>query len=282
MRDAVGKIKQWMPMGSVLFSNPKASILLFFYCVKSIPVVSCHSPRSNHGVCVFPGSGEVGPMDGIIQMYFLGFLIGLTGALAPGPTLIATINASLKGGWSMGPRVTLGHIAVEILMVILIIAGLSVILGGYSWMIAGIGGVALMVFGTLTILESRHTHINHGQRTAVEDRTFTRPFVAGVVTSISNPYFWLWWFTVGSALMISAYAGGLATAASFILGHWTADLGWFTLVSASIHRGRFFLGEREYRWILTACGIFLIFFGGYYLILLVNQLGFGCCKLPIL
>jgi len=67
-------------------------------------------------------------MNGIIQMFFLGFLIGLTGALAPGPTLIATINASLKGGWSMGPRVTLGHIAVEILMVILIIAGLSVIL----------------------------------------------------------------------------------------------------------------------------------------------------------
>jgi len=156
-----------------------------------------------------------------------------------------------------------------------------VILGGYSWIIAGIGGVALMIFGTLTILESRHAHINSGQRTPVDDRTVARPFVAGVVTSISNPYFWLWWFSVGSALMISAYAGGFATAAAFILGHWTADLGWFTLVSASIHRGRFFLGEREYCWTLTACGIFLIFFGGYYLILLVYQLGFGWCKLPI-
>ncbi|HNO09100.1 MAG TPA: LysE family transporter, partial [Methanoregulaceae archaeon] len=50
----------------------------------------------------------------------LGFLIGLTGALAPGPTLVATIKASLKSGWSAGPRVTLGHIVVEILMVLLI------------------------------------------------------------------------------------------------------------------------------------------------------------------
>jgi threonine/homoserine/homoserine lactone efflux protein len=220
-------------------------------------------------------------MNGIIQMFFLGFLIGLTGALAPGPTLIATINTSLKGGWSMGPRVTFGHIFVEILMVILIIAGLSVILGGYSWIVAGVGGVALVVFGTLTILESRHPGINFGQRTPVENTTVPRPFVAGVVTSMSNPYFWLWWFSVGSALMISAYAGGLATAAAFILGHWTADLGWYTLVSTSIHRGRFFLGEREYRWTLAACGIFLVFFGGYYLISFVYLLGFGQGNLPI-
>ena len=35
-----------------------------------------------------------------LNMIILGFLIGLTGTLAPGPTLIATINASLKRGWS--------------------------------------------------------------------------------------------------------------------------------------------------------------------------------------
>ncbi|MCX6686224.1 MAG: LysE family transporter [Methanoregula sp.] len=204
-------------------------------------------------------------MNEIIQMFLLGFFIGLTGALAPGPTLIATINASLKGGWTMGPRVTLGHVAVEILMVILIIIGLSVVIDGYSWLIAGIGGAALMVFGLLTILESRHAQVHPVQGTSDELSATVRPFVAGVVTSISNPYFWLWWFTVGSALMISAYAGGTGTAVAFILGHWTADLGWFTLISVSIHRGRFFLGDREYKWTLAVCGIFLVFFGGYYL-----------------
>jgi threonine/homoserine/homoserine lactone efflux protein len=147
----------------------------------------------------------------------------------------------------------------------LLLAGLSVVIGGYSWLIAGIGGMALMVFGMLTILESRHAQTILAKGTSINERTTARPFVAGVVTSISNPYFWLWWFTVGSALMISAYAGGLGTALAFILGHWTADLGWFTLVSVSIHQGRFFLREREYRWTLAACGIFLVFFGGYYL-----------------
>ncbi len=31
----------------------------------------------------------------IFQMLILGFIIGLTGALAPGRTLVATINASI-------------------------------------------------------------------------------------------------------------------------------------------------------------------------------------------
>jgi threonine/homoserine/homoserine lactone efflux protein len=206
-------------------------------------------------------------MTEIIQMFVLGFLIGLTGALAPGPTLIATINATLRGGWTMGPRVTLGHIAVEILMVILVVAGLSVLIGGYSWLIAIIGGTALVIFGILTIVESRHVRIDPSVSTASPaESTTPRPFVSGVVTSISNPYFWLWWLTVGSSLLIGAYAGGVLSAVSFILGHWGADLSWFTLISVSIHKGRFILGEREYRWTLAVCGVFLVLFGGYYLL----------------
>jgi len=209
-------------------------------------------------------------MNGIIQMAILGFLIGLTGALAPGPTLIATINASLKGGWTMGPRVTLGHAVVEVVMVLLIIAGLSVIIGGYSWLIGGIGGAALIAFGVLTIIESRHAQLDLMPHVSQGFKTAASPFLAGMLTSISNPYFWLWWLTVGSALMIGALSGGITTAIAFIIGHWTADLAWFTLVSISVHRGRFLLRGREYRWILALCGLFLIVFGVYYVSILLR------------
>ena len=203
----------------------------------------------------------------ILEMLALGFLIGLTGALAPGPTLIATINASLKGGWSMGPRVTLGHMAVELLMVLLIVAGVSVIFGAYTWFIAGLGGLALVIFGILTIREARKATID----IPVEQAQAVRPFLVGVITSISNPYFWIWWITVGSALLIGAYKGGVVLAVAFIAGHWAADLGWFTLISVSIHRGRFIFGERQYRWILGLCGTFLLLFGVYYLSSLLRQ-----------
>jgi len=200
-------------------------------------------------------------MYGIPEMIVLGFIIGLTGALAPGPTLVATINASVKGGWTAGPKVTLGHMAVEVLMVVIIAAGFSVILTGSASLVAGIGGIALIVFGILTLNGSRTAQVD-----APSDRNSSAvPVLAGFLTSIGNPYFWIWWLTVGSALLIGALEGGFLTMAAFIAGHWGADLSWYTIVAAGIHKGRFFLGQREYRTILACCGIFLIGFGLYYL-----------------
>jgi threonine/homoserine/homoserine lactone efflux protein len=200
-------------------------------------------------------------MTGIADMLVLGFLIGLTGALAPGPTLVAAINASVKGGWTAGPKVTFGHMAVETLVIVLVVAGLSVVLTGYSSWIAAAGGIALVAFGVLTLRGARDATIG----VAADARDDAAPVIAGLVTSISNPYFWIWWLTVGSALLIGAMQGGPVVMLAFIAGHWGADLSWYTLVSAGIHKGRFFLSVRGYRAVLAACGIFLIGFGLWYL-----------------
>ena len=199
-------------------------------------------------------------MSGSAEMLILGFLVGLTGALSPGPMLVAAINASMKEGWAAGPKVALGHLAVEFLIIVLITAGLYGALAGYSSLIAGFGGIALIVFGALVVLESRQAQIDATQNVGNQ----STPFIAGSVTSVGNPYFWIWWLTVGSPLLIGALQGGLMVMIAFIAGHWSATLGWYTLVSASIHRGRFFLSTREYRIVLASCGIFLVVFGVYY------------------
>jgi len=195
-----------------------------------------------------------------IEMAILGFVVGLTGALAPGPTLIATIQASLKSGWSSGPWVTLGHALVEAGMVVVILTGLSMIIGNHVRIITLVGGIALAFFGILTLIESR----TMPKIMSPDSRFSSRPFLAGVVTSISNPYFWLWWITVGSALLVGALQGGTVIALAFILGHWAADLGWLTLVSLSIHKGKFVLREKAYRLTMGLCGVFLVCFGVYY------------------
>jgi len=41
----------------------------------------------------------------IIEMLFIGFAVGLTGAMVPGPMLFATIESSLKIGWTAGPKI---------------------------------------------------------------------------------------------------------------------------------------------------------------------------------
>jgi threonine/homoserine/homoserine lactone efflux protein len=199
-------------------------------------------------------------MYDIFQMVFLGFVIGLTGALAPGPTLVATINASINGDWMTGLKVSLGHAIVELFIVILILLGLATIALPYTSVIAGVGGIALIVFGALTIMGSRQATMS-----ASPNQPVSNPYMAGLVTSAANPYFWIWWLSVGSAMVIAGLEGGLVLAGAFMIGHWTADTVWYTLVSSGVSQGRTFLSDTAYRNIMIFCGIFLILFGIYYL-----------------
>ena len=196
----------------------------------------------------------------IVSTLVLGFLIGLTGALAPGPTLVATINASLAGNWTVGLKVTLGHIVIETAIFFLIILGLASIASPYTTAIAVIGGIALVIFGIMTISGSRSATLS-----TAPERIATSPYMAGLLTSAANPYFWIWWLSVGSALLIQALAGGLMLAVVFMIGHWAADTGWYVFVSTGISKGRTILSDTTYHRIMAACGVFLVIFGLYYL-----------------
>jgi len=200
----------------------------------------------------------------LFQMVLLGFVIGLTGALAPGPTLVATINASIAGDWTTGLKVSLGHAIVELFLVILILLGLATVALPYTTVIAGIGGIALVVFGILTIKGSRKATM----RTS-EVQTISNPYMAGLVTSAANPYFWIWWLSIGSAMVIAGLEGGLALAGAFMVGHWTADIAWYTFVSTGVSKGKTLFSDTVYQKIMGLCGIFLILFGVYYLSRLV-------------
>ena len=196
----------------------------------------------------------------ILSTLVLGFLIGLTGALAPGPTLVATINASLAGNWTAGLKVSLGHIIIETAIFFLIILGLASVANPYTTAIAVIGGIALIVFGVMTIAGSRSANLSMEPAQAT-----TSPYMAGLLTSAANPYFWIWWLSVGSALLIKALAGGLLLAAVFMIGHWAADTGWYVFVSTGVSKGRTILSDTTYHRIMAACGVFLVLFGLYYL-----------------
>ena len=190
----------------------------------------------------------------------LGFLIGLTGALAPGPTLVATINAALAGNWTTGLKISLGHIAAELVIFLLIILGIASVAVPYTSVIAAVGGIALVIFGIMTLSGSSTATLSSTPSHAVSS-----PYMAGLLTSAANPYFWIWWLSVGSALVIKTLEGGLLLAAVFMIGHWCADTGWFTFVSVGVSRGKTILSDTSYHRIMAACGIFLILFGMYYL-----------------
>ncbi|MFH0966258.1 MAG: LysE family transporter [Methanobacteriota archaeon] len=198
----------------------------------------------------------------ILEILVLGFIIGLTGALAPGPTLIATIKSTIQGGWMSGPWITIGHIIAEVLVVVLIVAGIPFLPPGSAIYIAGVGGAALILFGIMTLKIARGENFTISESPPSLDS----PVIAGLITSVSNPYFWIWWFSVGSALLLSSLTSGLTGLVAFMTGHWLSDISWFTFVSVCVHKSRVFIGDREYRFILLICGLILIAFGAWFIL----------------
>lgn len=195
----------------------------------------------------------------LIEFLAFGFLIGLTGAAVPGPILFATIDASLRRGWTAGPEIVLGHALVEVVICALIVLGFSVATDTVFRIVSIAGGGALVVFGMMTLNSSKGATFDVGGSNA------GNAVAAGALTSVSNPYFLIWWLTIGNAMVMDGLAIGVAAAVLFVIGHWIADLAWYTLVSASSSRGRRVMSDRTYKRMLVGCGVFLVGFGMYYL-----------------
>ncbi len=153
-----------------------------------------------------------------------------------------------------------GHALAEVVIFLLIVKGLATVAEEETGIVAAVGGTALILFGLLTLKGSKTATLKISQKGATSN-----PYLAGALTSVANPYFWIWWLSVGSALVLAELRESLVFAMIFMIGHWGADFGWYTLVSTSLDRGRTLLSEENYRRTLGLCGAFLVIFGASYL-----------------
>jgi threonine/homoserine/homoserine lactone efflux protein len=88
------------------------------------------------------------------------------------------------------------------------------------------------------------------------------PLTRGFIACVFNPYFIIWWATVGGAFIVtgSQLLGWMAPLV-FLACHWASDFPWFISISYSISRGRRFLNEKSYGVLIVVCGIILSILG---------------------
>ena len=188
-------------------------------------------------------------------------MIGLSGAMAPGPLLTVTISDSLKKGSKAGPLLVLGHVIGEVLLILLILEGLGLLITSSlasAWV--GLIGGAVMIFMGLTMM--RDTEPRMGSDEFKDFGLVSK----GLVTSVSNPYFFIWWGTIGAALMLKGMElAKLVGLAAFLIGHWSSDFVWYGIVSLFSARGKLIL-KGGYKFIILACGVFLIVVGLYFIL----------------
>ncbi|MFZ5649882.1 MAG: LysE family transporter [Bacillota bacterium] len=204
------------------------------------------------------------------------FLVGFSGAMMPGPLLAVAVGEAARRGFWSGPLLVLGHAALELLLVVLLVMGLASVLGKVEAriVIGLIGGLFLLYFGwgmSMDALKGRVTLDLEDKKSGGAGGTpgaggrGMRPVLAGALVSFSNPYWSMWWATVGLLYITQALQGGALAVASFYSGHILADLAWYSLVAAAVTGGRRFITQRLYRSVLVVCGLFIIGLGGYFI-----------------
>jgi len=196
---------------------------------------------------------------------FSSFVIALSGALVPGPLFTITVADAAKKGFIAGPLIILGHGILELAMVILLIAGVAPYLETpfMKTLIGIVGGTILMIMGVLLLKDSKTAVLVHS--TDEKGRKGMNSVVAGIVGSLANPYWTIWWITIGLGYLISSVKFGLAGIIAFFIGHIAADLSWYSLVAFAVARGRKIIGDKKYRVLLAVCGVFLLGFGIWFI-----------------
>jgi threonine/homoserine/homoserine lactone efflux protein len=195
------------------------------------------------------------------------WLVGLTGAMMPGPVTTLIVSETARRGFIAGPLITLGHVLLELAMVVALFFGLGDLLKQNS--IAGaigvIGGIFLLWMGLDIATSAWRGKLSLDMRQPNQDnKASTNPIIAGILTSVSNPYWILWWATAGAMYLASFRAFGLVGIVAFYIGHTLADWVWTTALAFAVASSRRIMTDQIYRGILMICGLFLIALSIYF------------------
>lgn len=202
-------------------------------------------------------------------LFITAFGVGLSGAMMPGPLLTATIVSTARHGFMAGPLIVLGHALLELALLIALLAGFSTILllPRVGQTVAVVGGSFLLYLGYSMLKDTVQGRLvlPDGQPDQVSSAPLMHPAMAGVLISVSNPYWILWWATIGLSYLTIAWKSGTSGIISFYSGHILADLLWYSLIALIISTGSRWLNPSVYRLILIICAVFLSGMGVYFI-----------------
>jgi len=201
-------------------------------------------------------------VEKLAAIFVSSFIIGLSGALMPGPVLTVAISETTRRGFWAGPLIVLGHAILEVTLLALLVLGFADLIRRPGLMgVVGIAGSVVLFWMSFDMLRGiRHLRLDlSGGKSA-----WGGPVTAGILMSLVNPYWIIWWATIGLGYVIISMQFGFIGLVAFFTGHILADLAWYSAVSLFVSRGRKYISDRIYRGIIGGCAVMLIFFGVYF------------------
>ena len=196
-------------------------------------------------------------MEQLLEFSVLVIVISASGVMVPGPLFAANIAHGLKDGAKSGIKIAIGHTIVELPLVILLGIGVFSLelFPEFRTVISILGAITLFVFAAIqikTIFRNKKSTTNLKQR----------PLVSGILLSALNPFFIIWWLTIGfklisDAMLIWAFSGILVL---FVLHIWM-DFAWLGAISYLVSKSAKILSNKNYKIIMISLSVMLVYFG---------------------
>jgi threonine/homoserine/homoserine lactone efflux protein len=191
-------------------------------------------------------------------IFVTSFIVALSGAIMPGPLLTVTISESSRRGPMTGPLLIVGHALLELVLVLSLLMGLAPLLKMEPvFIVIALAGSAVLLWMGIGMLKSlpAMTLVNDGISTPGKNL-----ILSGILMSLVNPYWSIWWATIGLGYILHSMNTGTMGIVAFFTGHIMGDLFWYAAVSMAIWKGRKLISDRGYRILIGTCAIFLIIF----------------------
>lgn len=196
--------------------------------------------------------------DNLWMFIFSTVGISLSGVMLPGPLTAATI-ASGYSDRNAGLMIGIGHGIVELPIIALVYLGFATYLSmPIVKQVTGVaGGLLLIAMGLMIFFTFK-------KPVQATSRLTHTPLVTGIIMTAGNPYFLMWWATIGVALISMAASFGLAGILLFVVLHLACDIGWDQFLSVTVFKTKHLWTPHVQKVIFSICALILIGFGIYF------------------
>jgi len=189
-----------------------------------------------------------------VLLYLQVILFSLSGVMLPGPMTAVAIQKGSKSP-TAGIFFAIGHGIVEIPLIVIIyfgfVAFFKIIL--VKILLGITGGIILFI---IAIDMFKNVKIKEDEK----GENLKSPVILGIILSIGNPAFLVWWATLGADLIINTVTFGILSLILFIIIHLLCDFLWLSFLSIVSYKGKQFFGSIFQRIIFIVCGTLILFF----------------------
>lgn len=202
--------------------------------------------------------------------------MGLSGAITPGPLLTLTVTETIRKGTFSAILLIVGHSLLEAILLFGLLLGLKDLFEPtlVQGILGVVGGLFLLWMGGNIFWGAWKNKILLELKESQNKLKYGAIF-EGIIISISNPFWTIWWVTVGATYLVLSLNIGISGISSFYFGHILADFVWYGIIIIALYSGRKFINQYFYRWLLGVCGLFLLFLAAMILNFGIGKLFYG-------